>query len=72
MHTLPIDPHNQVSQATLQAAWNNLVYVCQVPEEKVDAVMAEHSDYLRTTMEVINEFDGLWFINESFIMKRNL
>lgn len=25
----------------------------------------------RFDMEVINEFNGLWFINESFIMKRN-
>ena len=72
MHTLPIDPHNQISQSTLLAAWNNLVYVCQVPEKEVETVMAKHSDYLKITMEVINEFDGLWFINESFVMKRNL
>ena len=71
MHTLPIDPNNRISRSTLMAAWNNLVYVCQAPEEKVEAVMAEHSDYLKITMDVINEFNGLWFINESFIMKRN-
>ena len=72
MHTLPIDPQNQISRPTLLLAWNNLVYVCQVPEEKVEAVMAKNQDFLRVTMEVINEFNGLWFINESFIMRRNV
>jgi hypothetical protein len=70
MHTLPIDPHNEIGTSTLLAAWNDLVYVYQVPGEKIDAVIAKNKNYLKVTTDVINEYDGLWFINESFVMKR--
>jgi hypothetical protein len=71
MHTLPIDPDNDIGTPTLLAAWNNLVYVCQVPEKSVDAVMKKDGNFLKVTTDVINEYGGLWFINESFVMKRS-
>jgi len=72
MHTLPIDPHYHLGTSTLLTAWNDVVYVCQVPDEKVNAVMAENRDFLNVTADVIIEYGGLWFINESFIIKRRL
>ena len=70
MNTLPIDPHKHISDSTLLTAWNNLVYACQVPAHQVSEVMLSRDDFLKITLDVINENDGLWFINESFIMKR--
>lgn len=72
MHTLPIDPHHHLGISTLLAAWNDVVYVCHVPDEKVNAVMAENRDFLNVTADVIKKYGGLWFINESFIIKRKL
>ena len=71
MHTLPIDPQNEISDSTLLIAWNNLVYVCQIPEREVNAMTARNKNFLAVTLEVIKEYKGLWFINESFIIKRS-
>ena len=34
-------------------------------------MMAKNKKFLDVTLEVINEYKGLWFINESFVVKRS-
>tara|TARA_B100000497_G_scaffold81951_1_gene91384 strand:- start:2783 stop:4219 length:1437 start_codon:yes stop_codon:yes gene_type:complete len=72
MHTLPIDINEQTGISTLLAAWSNAVFVSQVPRAKVDALVNSREDYLKASTNIINKHGGLWFINESFVIKRDV
>ena len=71
MHTLPIDINEQTGISTLLAAWSNAVFVSQVPRAKVDALVNSSQDYLKASTNIIAKHGGLWFINESFVIKRD-
>ena len=73
MHTLPIDINQLagIPTTTLLAAWSNAVFVSQVPRDKVDALVNSHEDYLQVSTNIIKKHGGLWFINESFVIKRD-
>jgi hypothetical protein len=71
MHTLPIDINQQADISTLLAAWSNAVFVSQVPRDKVDALVNSREDYLQASANIIKKHAGLWFINESFVIKRD-
>ena len=71
MHTLPIDINQQADISTLLAAWSNAVFVSQVPRDKVDALVNSREDYLQASADIIKKHAGLWFINESFVIKRD-
>ncbi len=70
MHTLPVDPRGAIGTSTLLAAWNNATFVSQVPQSDVEKVMRSDIDYLGQTADVIRKNDGLWFINESFVVQK--
>lgn len=71
MHTLPIDINERTGISTLLAAWSNAVFVSQVPRAKVDALVNSREDYLKASTNIIKKHGGLWFINESFVIKRD-
>lgn len=71
MHTLPIDINQQADISILLAAWSNAVFVSQVPRDKVDALVNSKEDYLQASANIIKKHAGLWFINESFVIKRD-
>jgi hypothetical protein len=69
MHTLPSEISDRIGTSTLLAAWNAVIYVNQVEDEKLEQVM-KYGSYLEVTQQVLNEHGGLWFNDESFVVTR--
>lgn len=60
---------SSIGTSTLMAAWNAATYVSQVDDERLREVMGCR-DYLDVTEAVLHKYNGLWFIDESFIVSR--
>ena len=69
MHTLPTEIGSSIGTSTLMAAWNAAVYVAQIEDERLSAAMVD-SHYLDATRDVLREHNGLWFLDESFVVSR--
>ena len=69
MHTLPSEISDRIGTSTLLAAWNAVIYVNQVEDDRLEQVMRDGS-YLEITQEVLNEHGGLWFNDEAFVVTR--
>jgi hypothetical protein len=70
MHTLPSEISSSIGTSTLMAAWNAAVYVAQIDDERLAAVMG-NPRYLEATREVLQKHGKLWFLNESYVIWRN-
>ena len=51
------------------AAWNAVIYVNQIEDERLDSVTADGS-YLQATRDVLHKYGGLWFNDEAFVVTR--
>ena len=69
MHTLPSEIGDRIGTSTLFAAWNAAIYVNQIEDERLDAVVATGS-YLEATQSVLQKHGGLWFNDETFVVSR--
>ncbi len=69
MHTLPSEIGGSIGTSTLLAAWNAAVYVGQIDDQRLDQAITGR-DYLDATRAVLQEHDGLWFLDESFVVSR--
>jgi hypothetical protein len=69
MHTLPSELSDSIGTSTLFAAWNAAIYVAQVEDRRVAAVVND-SGYLDTTRDVLRRNGGLWFFDESYVISR--
>jgi len=69
MHTLPSEIGNRIGTSTLFAAWNAVIYVNQIEDERLEPVVLDGS-YLQATQDVLQRYDGLWFNDESFVVSR--
>jgi hypothetical protein len=69
MHTLPSEIGDRIGTSTLFAAWNAVIYVNQVEDERLDAVVTTGS-YLEATQDVLHKYGGLWFNDEAFVVTR--
>ena len=69
MHTLPTEIAASIGTSTLFAAWNAAIYVAQIEDQRLEAVMNSHA-YLDATKEVLQKHGGLWFWDESFVISR--
>jgi len=70
MHTLPTMQGNEQRNLSPQGAWSNAVYFAQVKEELVQVAMGEGTRHMEITSDVLREFGGLWFVNETFSITR--
>ena len=70
MHTLPSEISSSIGTSTLLAAWNAAIYVAQIEDERLEAVMTD-GRYLDATREVLQRQGGLWFQNESYVISRH-
>jgi hypothetical protein len=56
----------------LFAAWNAAIYVNQIEDERLDAVVSNGA-YLTATQKVLHKHGGLWFNDETFtVVKKRL
>ena len=69
MHTLPSEIGGSIGTSTLFAAWNAAIYVAQVEDDRLGPVVANRQ-YLEATQAVLQEHNGLWFNDESFVISR--
>ena len=69
MHTLPSEIGDRIGTSTLFAAWNAVIYVNQVEDERLDSVVTTGS-YLEATQDVLHKHGGLWFNDEAFVVTR--
>ena len=69
LHTMPSETAATIGTSTVLAAWNAAVYVAQIPDAQLSAVM-EHGDYIQATREVLREHGGLWFQDEACVVTR--
>jgi hypothetical protein len=69
MHTLPSEIGDRIGTSTLFAAWNAAIYVNQIEDERLDAVVRSGA-YLTATQQVLQAHGGLWFNDESFVITR--
>jgi hypothetical protein len=69
MHTLPSEISDRIGTSTLFAAWNAAIYVNQIEDERLDAVVTSGA-YLEATQAVLRNHGGLWFNDETFTVVR--
>lgn len=69
MHTLPSEIGDRIGTSTLFAAWNAAIYVNQIEDERLDAVVTNGA-YLEATQRVLQRHGGLWFNDEAFVVTR--
>ena len=69
MHTLPSEIGDRIGTSTLFAAWNAAIYVNQIEDERLDAVVSGGA-YLAATRKVLQQHGGLWFNDEAFVVTR--
>ena len=69
MHTLPSEICDRIGTSTLFAAWNAAIYVNQIEDERLDSVV-QTGGYLEATQAVLQQYGGLWFNDETFVVSR--
>jgi hypothetical protein len=69
MHTLPSEIGDRIGTSTTFAAWNAVIYVNQIEDERLDSVVQDNS-YLQATRDVLHKYGGLWFNDEAFVVER--
>ena len=69
MHTLPSEIADRIGTSTLFAAWNAVIYVNQIEDERLDEVVASGA-YLSATQQALHDHGGLWFNDEAFVVTR--
>ena len=69
MHTLPSEIGDRIGTSTLFAAWNAVVYVNQIEDERLEKAMLE-GRYLGVTQDVLRRHGALWFNDEAFVVRR--
>lgn len=70
MHTLPEEIGSSIGTSTLFAAWNAAIYVAQIEDERVEEA-AVRGTFLDATSAVLQEHGGLWFNDETFVVRRH-
>ena len=70
LHALPEHAEIGIGTSMLLAGWNAAVYVAQIDDARAGEVMRAGPAYLEATEAVLQEHDGLWFEDESFVVVR--
>ena len=70
MHTLPSEIGSNIGTSTLFAAWNAAIYVAQIEDQRVEDAAREGS-YIEATCQVLQDRGGLWFNDETFVVRKH-
>jgi hypothetical protein len=65
----PSEICDRIGTSTLFAAWNAAIYVNQIEDDRLDAVV-QTGGYLEATQAVLQRYGGLWFNDETFVVSR--
>ena len=69
MYMLPEGIGESIGTSTLFAAWNAVIYVSQIEDERLEPVVSS-GGYLNATAKILHEQNRLWFNDETFTVSR--
>jgi CheY-like chemotaxis protein len=69
MHTLPSEIGDRIGTSTLFAAWNAVIYVNQIEDDRLQEALHD-GRYLQATQDVLRTHGALWFNDEAFVVER--
>jgi hypothetical protein len=69
MHMQPTELGSSIGTSTLLAAWNAVIYVAQIEDDRVHDTMSR-GGYLQATQAVLQKYQALWFTDEAFVVTR--
>ena len=69
LDALPSEVTGAIGTSTLFAAWNAAIYVGQIEEDRLEGAIGDRR-YLEVTRDVVQRHNGLWFLDESFVITR--
>jgi hypothetical protein len=70
LETLPDEVSGPIGTSTTFAAWNAAIYVAQIEEYRLSEVVND-GRYIDATNEVLREYNGLWFNDESYVISKH-
>ncbi len=65
----PDELQSAIGTSTLLAGWNAATYVAEIDETRLTEAMCR-ADYLDATRRVLRQHQGLWFVDECFVVAR--
>ncbi|MDF2729074.1 MAG: hypothetical protein K0T01_860 [Acidimicrobiia bacterium] len=69
LHAMPSEVQEHIGTSLIVAAWNAATYVAQIDEERLSEAV-ESGRYVPATRAVIQEYEGVWFNDEAFVISR--
>ena len=69
LHSLPSDMQSTIGTSAILAAWNAATYVAQIEERRLEEAILDHA-YVSATRDVLQQYGGLWFNDESYVISR--
>ena len=69
MHAMPVEAQEHIGTSSILAAWNAAAYVAQIDEERMSDAVASGA-YIEATRSVIERYGGVWFNDESYLIRR--
>ena len=70
LHAMSSEVQEHIGTSLIIAAWNAATYVAQIDEERLSAAMRS-GRYLPATRAVLQEYEGVWFNDEAFVISRS-
>jgi len=70
LHAMPSEVQEHIGTSLVVAAWNAATYVAQIDEERLSEAV-ESGRYVPATRAVIQEYEGVWFNDEAFVISRS-
>ncbi|MDH3499019.1 MAG: hypothetical protein OEM97_02760 [Acidimicrobiia bacterium] len=71
LNAMPSEQQEHIGTSSILAAWNAAAYVAQIEEQRlVDALNS--GAYLDATRRVFKEHGGVWFNDESYVIRRRV
>jgi hypothetical protein len=69
LHAMPSEVQEHIGTSLIVAAWNAAAYVAQIDEERLSEALST-GRYVQATRRVIQEYEGVWFNDEAFVISR--
>jgi len=67
LHAMPSEVQEHIGTSLILAAWNAATYVAQIDEERLSEAVGT-GRYVPATRAVIQEYEGVWFNDEAFVI----
>jgi hypothetical protein len=69
LHAMPSEVQEHIGTSLIVAAWNAAAYVAQIDEGRLSEALSS-GRYVPATRRVIQQYEGVWFNDEAFVISR--